>query len=142
MALPFVAHPKKIAGCQVGNDLFFGIEKNIWLTFLLGYAKPTIPKSMRSKIDCPIRSASYLGIKHCDFSILPCLSHTHNATRSVVRIHSETDFFLFLAADSIARNSPGVTRTRKVPTLASLLGSGGRPAFLALFFRLKASELL
>jgi hypothetical protein len=35
---------------------------------------------------------------------------------NVLRTHSETDCFLGLAFDSIARNSSGVARTRKVPT--------------------------
>jgi hypothetical protein len=48
------------------------------------------------------------------------------------RIHSETDCLFPFAANSIARNSSGLTRTRNVPAFACPLGRGGRPAFLAL----------
>jgi hypothetical protein len=61
------------------------------------------------------------------------------AAFSVLRIHSETVRLLALAVDSIARNSSGMTRTRRVPFLARPFGSGGRPAFLALLGRLTVS---
>lgn len=64
------------------------------------------------------------------------------AALNAPRIHSETVFLLTLALDSIACNSSGVTRMRKVPIFAVPFGSGGRPAFLAFFCRLKASKLL
>ena len=60
----------------------------------------------------------------------------------MLRIHSETLCLLALAVDSIARNSPSVTRTQRVPALAFPLGSGGRPAFLRFFCCLKVPELL
>ena len=66
----------------------------------------------------------------------------HIAAFNVPRIHSETDSFLALAFDSIARNSSGITRMRKVPTFAAPFGNGGRPTFLVFFCWLKASKLL
>jgi hypothetical protein len=61
---------------------------------------------------------------------------------NVLLIHPETICSFVLAADSIAFNSLGVTRTRKNPALALPLGNGGRPAFLAFGFRLKVPKLL
>src|SRR5271166_3749797 len=57
-------------------------------------------------------------------------------------MNSDMVWLLAFAAVSIASNSTGVTRTRRVPALALPLGSGGRPAFLGFFCGFKASELL
>jgi hypothetical protein len=48
------------------------------------------------------------------------------AVCNVLRIHSEADCFLALAAASIAFRSSGVTRIRKNSTFALPLGGGGR----------------
>jgi hypothetical protein len=66
-----------------------------------------------------------------------------SAAFNVLLIHSEADCFSALAAASIAFNSSGVTRTRKVSFLAFPFGSGGLPTFLAFAcFGLGIPELL
>jgi len=55
---------------------------------------------------------------------------SQSASFNVLLIHSETVCFSFLAANSMASNSSGVTRTRKVPSWACPSGNGGRSAFL------------
>lgn len=55
------------------------------------------------------------------------------AVFSVLRIHSETVWFLDFTAASIVRISSGVTLTRKVLALAAPFGSGELPALPAFF---------